>query len=261
MKYLTYLLFFLLSCMLAQSPLHSQNLLKKLKDKAEDKVVNKVFGEDNSGTTTGTSTGTAASSGTETRQGRMQNTSGGGLVSTPPDVKKNLTAARSSFASGSYGDARYAARQALLGVEMEMGKQVLASLPQKVDGLEADPSQDRVTSTGIGFVGLAMERTYRSDEKELRILVNNDALLLSSVNVYLNAGYVSTDEPGKKVVQFQNYKSLLSYDDASGYTLNVPFGQSSMFSVQGINYSSEDAFMTAAGQFDIEKIKKGLGEK
>jgi len=261
MKYVSYVLFFLLSCMLTQSPLHSQNLLKKLKDKAEDKVVNKVFGEDNSGTSTGTSSGTAASSGTQTGQDRMQNTSGGGLVSTPPDVKKNLAAASSAFKSGNYGEARYSARQALLGVEMEMGKKVLASLPQKVDGLDADPSQDRVTSTGIGFVGLAMERTYRSDAKELHILVNNDALMLSSVNLYMNAGYVSTDEPGKKVIQFQNHKSLLSYDDASGYTLNVPFGQSSMFSVQGINYSSENAFMAAAGQFDIEKIKKGLGEK
>jgi len=261
MKYIFYVLFFLLSSMLTQSPLHSQNLLKKLKDKAEDKVVNKVFGEDNSGTATGASSGTATSSGTETRQSRMQNTSGGGLVSTPPDVRKNLTAARSAFTSGNFGDARYAARQALLGVEMELGKRVLASLPQKVDGLETDPSQDRVTSTGIGFVGLTMERTYRSDEKELRILVNNDALLLSSVNIYLNAGYVSSDEPEKKVVQFQNYKALLSYDDASGYTLNVPFGQSSMFSVQGINYSNENTFMAAAGQFDIEKIKKGLGEK
>jgi hypothetical protein len=148
--------------MLAQSPLHSQNLLKKLKDKAEDKVVNKVFGDDNSGTTTGTSTGTAASSGTETRQGRMQNTSGGGLVSTPPDVKKNLTAARSSFASGSYGDARYAARQALLGVEME-GKQVLASLPPESGWFGVDPSQDRVTAQES--VSRAAMEVHMSDER------------------------------------------------------------------------------------------------
>ena len=91
-----------------------------------------------------------------------------------------------------------------------MGKKVLASLPQKVDGLGTDPSQDRVTSSGIGFVGLAMERTYRSDAKELHILVNNDALMLSSVNLYMNAGYISTDDPGKKVIQFQNYRALLS---------------------------------------------------
>ena len=112
MKYISYFLFFLSSITLTQSPLHSQNLLKKLKDKAEDKVVNKVFGEDNSGTSTGTSSGTAVSSGTEIGQGRMQNTSGGGLVSTPPDVKKNLAAASSAFKSNNYSEARYMARQA-----------------------------------------------------------------------------------------------------------------------------------------------------
>lgn len=260
MKPVHYFSCFFLSVLLAASPLHSQNLLKKLKDKAEDKVVNKVLGED-SGSTTGTSTGTNTSSGTATQQGRMQNTSGGGLISTPPDVKENLTAAKNAFETGNYANARNSARQALLGVEMEIGKRVLTSLPQKVDGLAANLSQDRVTSTGIGFVGLTMERTYASDQKELRLIINNDAAMLSAVNIYLTAGYVSTDEPNKKIVQFQSYKALLSYDDASGYTLNVPFGQTSLFSLQGINYSNENAFMAAANQFTIEKIKTGLGEK
>jgi len=251
------------------SEAYSQNLLKKIKSKAEDKVVNKVFGEgdSNSGssstnTTTTTSTTeetTSSAKGSKT----VQNTTGGGLVTTPPDVKENIASAKTEFSANNYTDARYAVRQAILGVEMEMGQNVLKSLPEKADGMPYLTEEDKVTSSGIGFVGMTIERVYQTEDKELKVTIQNDAAMLTAVNAYLSGGgyAVSSTDQNSKRVKFEGYQALLQYDESTGYTLSVPFGQSSLLVVLGVNYPDEKTMMSAAGLFDIEKIKKELGEK
>lgn len=243
---------------------NSQSLVRKLKDKAEDKAVKAIFGEDkNNGTSSsGTTTGTNTSTGS-TGNSNVQNTKGGGLENTAPDVKENLKAAKESLASKQYADARFSVRQALQGIELEMGQNVLKSLPEKVDGMPSDPESDKVTSTGIGFVGLTIERYYRNDDKQVKVEVANDAAMLSGVNMYLgNGGYATTsNDKNHKVTKFKTYKAVITYDEGSGYNLSVPFGQSSLLVIEGSNYASESSFMAAANQIDIDKIKKQLGEQ
>ena len=53
----------------------------------------------------------------------------------------------------------------------------------------------------------------------------------------------------------------MQFDNSSGYTLSVPFGQSSIMVVNGINYKSESEIMAAADNIDIESIKQKLGEQ
>ena len=193
----------------------------------------------------------------------MKNTEKGGLTSTPPDVKQNIASARTAFAGKKYGEAKFAVKQALLGVELEIGQNLLKSLPDKVDGLPKVPEEDQVKSSGAGFIGLQIDRVFRDDKKELALNILNDANISMGINMYLNnPGYSSQgNSEGKKTVMFKGNKGLLEFNEDEGYTLHVPIGQTSLFIVKGVNYKSEADFMNAANQFDIQKIKTELGEK
>jgi hypothetical protein len=242
-----------------------QGLVGKLKQKAEkaaEKAIEKKV-DPNSGSNTGTNSSTPDNT-NNSSSGRPTNQGGGGLVSTPPDVKQNLTDAESSFKSGGYGDARYAVQQAMLGVEMEIGNKVLKSLPETVTGLPKVTEEDKVTSTGWGWVGLTIQRIYRHDEKQLSTTVANNAAWMSAVEMYLaNGGYAqqTNGEQNWKQVKVKGYRAIIEYDESSGYKLSVPIGQSSLIVWEGINYKTEQEMLAVANAFDIDGIKSMLGEK
>lgn len=251
--------------------IYSQSLINKIKKQTEDKVLKKtdqtiddvIFGNGKQGESgnTGNDGNSSSSSGNSTSG--TANTTGSGLVVEPPDVLKNIKETELAFNARNYGSAKYAARQAMLGIEMEIGHNILKSLPSSVDGLSVVTDNDKVTSMSYGFVGLTMERVYQGDKKELKVSIGNNSAWLSAASMMLSSSAYATSnqEDGYKQTTFKGYRSILQYDDASGYTLSVPFGQSSIFVLNGINYASESDMMNAANNFDIENIKQELGEK
>lgn len=249
----------------------AQGLLKRIKQGAEaaaeraaqraveKKVEEKIggaTGESNSGMP---STGSPGSGG----KNNPTNKGGAGLVTTPPNVNENLASAEAAFKANNYGDARYSVRQAMLGVEMEIGKKILTSLPETVAGLKAQKEDDQVTSTGWGWVGLTIQRKYREGDKQLSMTIANNSAWMSALNMYLaNGGYAqSTNDQQKwKQTKVKGNRAIIEYDENSGYKLSVPLGQSSLIIWEGVNFSSEQDIMNAATTFDIEGIKKTLGE-
>ncbi|MDH4058026.1 MAG: hypothetical protein OEU76_04650 [Cyclobacteriaceae bacterium] len=229
----------------------------KVGEQAVDKALNPNSGTNQSGTNqTG---GNQSSSGGN----NPSNTTGGGLVVTPPDVKENISDAENSFKAGNYSDARFALKQAMLGVEMEIGNMVLKSLPETVSGLKKVDSEDEVTSMGYGWVGLTVKREYSNGNKQLNVIIANNAAWMTAVNMYLsNANYASTSgEQNWKQTKVKGYRGVIEYSDGSGYKLSVPIGQSSLIVWDGINFASEQEMMNAANVFDLDGIKNKLGEK
>ncbi len=246
---------------------YPQGLLNRLKKKTGQKIFKKadeaiddaIFGKDkNDPYNSGHTSQPGNNSGTNTA-----NTKGGGLIIEPPDVLKNIDEAEQAFGVKNYGSAKYATRQAMLGIEMEIGHNILETLPKSVDGLNVVAEKDQVTSMSYGFVGLMMQRVYKGGDKELRVNIGNNSVWLNAANMMLAGGAYSTtsNDQNYKQTTFKGYRSVLQYDSHSGYTLSVPFGQSSIFVLNGINYESEEKIMSAAQYFDIEPIKKELGEK
>ena len=245
-------------------PSNAQGLLNKIKKQTEDKLLKKtddtiddaLFGKDETNPNNNGNNGNGPNSGTN-------NTKGAGLIIEPPDVLKNIAEAEQAFDVKNYGTAKYAVRQAMLGIEMEIGHNILESLPESVDGLKKIDEKDQVTSMSYGFVGLTMERVYQGGDKELKISIGNNSAWLSAANMMLSSGAYSSssDEQNYKQTTFKGYRSIIQFDNSSGYTLSVPFGQSSIFVLNGINYASETEIMAAAENFDIESIKTELGEK
>jgi hypothetical protein len=147
---------------------------------------------------------------------------------------------------------------------MEIGQNVLKSLPETVVGLKKDATADQVTSMGAGWVGLTIHREYENTEdKQLRVEIANNAAWMSSYNAYMaNANYASTGtQQNWKQTKVKGYKGIIEYSDGSGYKISVPIGQSSMIVWEGVNFATEQDIMNAANAFDIDGIKKTLGEK
>ena len=240
------------------------SLLNKIKNKAEDKVVDQMFNEDNNDNNNNNqSSENNSSDNADNSSSSIQNTRGGGLESTTPDVLKNIDDASSAIGSENYSAARFSIKQAIVGVEIEMGEKVLKSLPESVSGLPKVDADDKVTSTGVGFVGLTMERRYTKGDQELHLTIANNSVWLSTVDAYLASGAYGTSDQQQdyKQIQFQGYKGIIEYDESSGYKLSVPFGQSSIFVLEGVNIDTEKDMMAAANSFSIDDIKKQLGEQ
>jgi hypothetical protein len=197
--------------------------------------------------------------------GNPSNNSGGGLVSTPPDVKQNLADAEAAYKKSSFGEARYDVQQAMLGVELEIGNKILKSLPENVSGMKKDESSDQVTSTGYGWAGLTIHREYNDDkDKELRITIANNSVWMAGVNAYLaNGGYAqqTNGQQNWKQTKVKGNRAIIEYDESSGYKLSVPLGQSSLIVYEGVNVATEADMMKAAESIDIDGIKKQLGEQ
>ena len=256
--------------MLILSTANSQGILKKIKDKAQqttDKIIDKKI-DDAVGTN---SNGSSSNSGTPDmssvgRSGKPSNKGGEGLISTPPNVNDNLASAETAFKSAKYSDARYSVRQAMLGVQMEIGKKILAGLPETISGLKKDPSSDQVTSAGwgMGWSGLTIQRDYKQDDKQLSFTIANNAMWMQAVNMYFtNSGYMQTtgSEQKWKQTKVQEEKAIIEYDASSGYKLSVPVGQTTLLVFEGINFANEQDFMNAVNQIKIASIKDQLGEK
>ncbi len=197
--------------------------------------------------------------------GNPANRGGGGLISTPPDVKQNLADAEAAYKKNELGESRYAVQQAMLGVEMEIGNQILKSLPETVVSLKRQATADQVTSAGWGWSGLTIHREYGDGkEKELRVTIANNSVWMAGVNAYLTSGGYAQTTDGQqnwKQVKVKGYRSIIEYDDSSGYKLSVPLGQSSLIVYEAVNFASETEVIKAAEALDIENIKKQLGEQ
>jgi hypothetical protein len=254
-------------------------VLNRLKQKVESKTeqkageeIDKLFGGKKNqtggtggqGTTGGTSTGGNQGGGMNGGGNNPSNSGGGGLISTPPDVKQNLADAEVAYKKNSYGEARYSVQQAMLGVEMEIGNKILKSLPESVVGLPKEAESDQVTSTGWGWAGLTIHREYSSKDKQLSATIANNSVMMAGVNAYLTSGGYAQQTNGQqnwKQTKVKGYRAIIEYNESSGYTLSVPLGQSSLIVFEGVNFASEPDMMKAAEAFNLDAIKKELGEQ
>lgn len=175
-----------------------------------------------------------------------------------------MTDAETAYTQKKYSDARYSVQQALVGVEIQLGRKLLQSLPAQVDGLPKDTLQDKVMSTAWGWSNMTIQRVY-SDGKDKQVTVNIGSIGLYAglVNMYFNSAYVQADanQQNVKQVKVKGNKAIIQYDDSKGYTLIVPLGQSSMIVWECINFADENEVMNTANEFDIDGIKKTLGEQ
>jgi hypothetical protein len=279
MKKITVITTLLAAAMSIHVESSAQGFLKKIKDKASevanktiDRKVDKAVGLDTETTDNSSSVSSSPSSSESssrsssgsTRSGKPTNKTGEGLKnSTPPDVSQQITEAETAHTAGNLNEARYSIQQALLGIEIQMGKQILTSLPATVASLPKDTVEDKVVSTQWGWANLTIQRVYRKDDKEFSIMIGNNAAYAGFMDILFAGNYTqSTGETQNfKQIKVKGNKAVIKFEKNSGYTVLVQLGQSGMITFQGINFSNEQEVMTAVNAIDVDGIKKMLGEK
>lgn len=240
----------------------AQGFLKKIKDKVVNKAIDKEVDKKTGGASESSESGNNNNS---SSSGKPTNKGGGGLTNTePPDVKVQMAEAETAHGAKNYPDARYSIQQALMGIEIQLGRQILRSLPDKVVEIPEDTLQDKVMSTQWGWSNLSIQRVYRKGDKQLTITIGNNGLYSGVVNMYFaNAGMMeaNNEKQNFKQVRVKGNKAIIQYDDSKGYTLMMQMGQTSLIVWECINFANEQEVMTAATSFDIDGIKKMMGEQ
>lgn len=177
---------------------------------------------------------------------------------TPPSVTNHLDGAKSSLQNEQYTNARFDVKEAMRGVELEIGYAILEAMPKKVDELVFDENNDGVTSTGTGFAGLVISRVYENnDEKQMTASIGNNSALGASYNMLISSGY-SANDGNHKNVTVQGNRGTLTFDDYSTYTLGVPFGQNSIFVLECSGCNDEEEVLSASNSFDINRFDELL---
>jgi hypothetical protein len=251
----------LMACLALSNTAPAQGILKKIKDKVNKAVDKNVGGEAEK------KTGESPQNGNDnnSNSGKPSNKGGGGLTNTePPDVKMQMAEAETAHGAKNYSDARYSLQQALMGVEIQLGRQILKSLPAAIVSLPADTLQDKVMSTQWGWNNLSIQRVYRKDDKQLTITIGNNGFYSGIAQMYFaNAGMMeaNNEKQNFKQVRVKSNKAIIQYEDSKGYTLMMQMGQTSLIVWECINFANEQEVMTAANSFDIDGIKKMLGEQ
>ncbi len=181
----------------------------------------------------------------------------------PPDVKKLIADAETAYGSKNYEDTRYNIEQAEAGIELEIGYQILDSLPKSVNDQNYKEDDDQVISNGYGFAGFDVERSYYTKEdKTLDINIMNNSAVSSGVNMMLtNPMYMNSSNNNTKAVKVGDYRAVLTAEDDGSFTLSIPIGQSSVIIMKCGSCKDEDAVTQTAGNFNIESIKMMLGEQ
>jgi len=257
----------LAAALTVNNAVHSQGFLKKLKDKV-NQAVDKAAGneiEKKTGIPSNQQTANNNNNSNSSSGGKPSNKGGGGLSNTePPDVKAQMIEAETAHGAKNYSDARYSLQQALMGVELQLGRQILKSLPATIIAIPADTLQDKVMSTQWGWSNLSIQRAYKSGDKQLSITIGNAGIYAGMASMYFaDASMMEAqgDKQNFKQVKVKGNKAIIQYQDSKGYTLIVSLGQSSMIVWECINFANEQEVMTAANGFDIDGIKKMLGEQ
>lgn len=251
-KHRTALLLGLTLLLVAQIPTQAQ-ILNKLKKKAEEKLLGKDKEEENKQNNPSTPNNPSNSG---TVQGKK-------LV--PPNVNNHLDNASAAIKTTNpnrYSTTRFELKQAIMGIELEIGHEILKSMPTSVNGLNYQPDNDEVASTGIGFAGFGVSRFYENNNKSLKAGILNNAAMIVSYNALLGSsvGY-NSNQSGHKVVTVQGNRSVLEFDGSNTYKLVVPFGQSSFFYGEFENFSDENEVLNAVNNFKISDYMTLLDEK
>ncbi len=193
---------------------------------------------------------------------RPKNQGGEGLKNTSlPNVPQLFREMDSAYKVGSFSDTRYALQQALRCLEMEMGKQLLRSLPATVAGLMVDSSQDIVSCSSWGWSNVVIKRQYYKNDQQLDIVMGSTNEKHALYKSYFDGNMQSNNEDlNWKEIKVKGRKGIIEYEKSEGYTVSVAVGQTSLITWKGINFANEQAIMQAVNTFDVNAIVKLMGE-
>ena len=173
------------------------------------------------------------------------------------EVTAQLDDAQSSYKAENLEDARFALQGALNGINQAIGKEILAILPDDMNGMEADAAGDDVTGINTGFAGLFISRSYTGENGSASIEIVSDSPLLAGINTILAMPGFMTGDENQKRIKIEGYKALLTRNEDSeggiSYDLQMPFSGSLLtFQCEGVE--DENEVIGMANRIPVQEI-------
>jgi len=175
------------------------------------------------------------------------------------DFNKNISTARTAYASGKLEDARFAMQQVLNDLDMAIGREVLKMLPTKMGAFSTNTANDNVTAN-TGLAGVVIHRDYGTADKQYNLDLMGNSPLVASINAILSIPFMGNSGDGsQKIIKIDGYKGMLqkSVDETSkqtDYTLQVPIG-STLLTFTAPN-TSEEEVIKMANTIPLSQITK-----
>ena len=179
------------------------------------------------------------------------------IVTMGQDFDKNLSSARSAYASGKLEDARFAMEQMLRELDAAIGKEILKMLPTKMGTLNTNAVDDNVTGGG-GITGLFVHRTYGAQPKMIQVEIINNSPMMAGLNAILSMPMLGLGgDPNQKQVKVQGYKSILRKNlntetNKADYELQVPFNNTLL--TLKVDDTNEGEILNFANLIPLPKI-------
>lgn len=176
--------------------------------------------------------------------------------------------------SKSYKQAQMSLQDAISEINNYLAQEVLNQLPEEINGLKANKSEDNSNSAGMSIMGggMSISRKYaKADSKqtaEIDIIANSP--LINTMSMFLNNPAMMNSN-NQKSVRVGTKRAMLKKDtnsttDDNGKTievlnfeLSVVLGQT-LVTVKGDGFANEQAFTAFYSKIDFDKISKSLGE-
>lgn len=180
-----------------------------------------------------------------------------GTLINAQEVTASLDEALSSYESDNLEDARFALQGALNEINQTIGKEILAILPDDMNGMSKVEAGDDVTGINTGFAGLFINRSYTAESRNASIEIVSDSPLLAGINTLLAMpGFMISDENQKRI-KIEGYKALLTKDtDNEGlvsYDIQMPFS-GSLLTLQCEGIEDENEVIGMANKIPIDEI-------
>jgi hypothetical protein len=173
------------------------------------------------------------------------------------EFDKNISTAKSAYASGNLQDSRFAMEQMLRDLDMAIGREILKMLPTKVGTLNVNDKEDDVT--GSGGVGLYVNRHYGVDPKRASIEIINNSPLITSLNAVLSMPVIGgmMRDDNQKIIRVQGYKSILNKQvntdtGKTNYELQIPMNNTLL--TLRMDDTTESEITAAANAIQLAKI-------
>jgi len=163
------------------------------------------------------------------------------------EFAKQVSTARSAYASGKLDDSRFAMQQMLQEIDMVIGKEVLKILPAKMEDQTASTNKDQVTTTS-GFIGTAIHREYGSADKLVTLDIITNSPLIGTFNAILSVPFIA-NTGDQKVIKIDGYKAVVqkvsgATEGASDYEVQLPL-HNNLITLRAPGYTQEQVIKMA----------------
>ena len=179
---------------------------------------------------------------------------------TAQEFDKQIANAKSAYDAGNFEDSRLAVQNALHEIDIKIGQEVLAALPQKIDNMQYISSGDQVSGSGGDFTGMFVERTWGSTTStNLEFSVMSDSPMIGTVNTFLSLPLIMTSsDSNQKKIKVEGFKAMLEkkVDESgtvTGFSLMLPYSNS-LLQLNYTGATTEEAFMAMVKQIPVTRI-------